>query len=309
MTSTLARAADDLVQPFQIERQPVRGRIVRLGDTVDQIIRSHSYPDPVANLLGEACALAALVGASLKFDGRLIVQAQGDGPVAYVVVDYDTAGTMRGYCRFDEDRVAEVSQGFSRPGAKTLLGDGVFIMTIDQGPDMDRYQGVTPIEGETLALCAERYFAQSEQTPTRVLLATAEVHDSGPQRWRAGGMILQNIAGDAARGSTDEAWNTVQALFGTLGEDELVDPTISPSTLLYRLFHEEGVRTFDAAPLRAECRCSAERIVTVLRSFPEVEQEGMVEADGLIHVTCEYCNTVYEVAPEDIAPAAGVAPE
>lgn len=300
MTPTLARMNDDLVQPFQIESQPVRGRIVRLGAAVDEIIRNHSYPDAVANLLGEACALAALVGASLKFDGRLIVQAQGDGPVAYVVVDYDTAGSMRGYCRFDEDRVADASQGFSRPGAKTLLGDGVFIMTIDQGPDMDRYQGVTPIEGETLALCAERYFAQSEQTPTRVLLATAEVHDSGPQRWRAGGMILQNIAGDAARGSTDEAWNTVQALFNTLGEDELVDPTLSPNTLLFRLFHEEGVRMYDAAPLRAQCRCSQERIASVLGSFPEVEQEGMVEDDGVIRVTCEYCSTVYEVDPETL---------
>ncbi len=292
--------ADDLVAPFQIESQPVRGRIVRLGEAADDILNRHAYPEPVANLLGEACALAALVGASLKFEGRLIVQAQGDGPVQYVVVDYDTTGSMRGYCRFDEDRVAEAAKGFSRPGAKTLLGDGVFIMTIDQGPDSERYQGVTPIEGETLALCAERYFAQSEQTPTRVLLATAQVRDSGPDRWRAGGMILQNIAGDAARGETDEAWNTVQALFSTLGEDELVDPTISPSTLLYRLFHEEGVRMFEPRAVRAFCRCSEERILSVLRSFPAEERAGMVDDDGQIRVTCEYCSRTYEVAPDDV---------
>ena len=292
--------SDDLVAPFQIESQPVRGRIVRLGPAVDDILHRHAYPDAVANLLGEACALAALVGASLKFEGRLILQAQGDGPVSFVVADYDTAGDLRAYCRFNEDRVAEASQGFARPGAKTLLGEGVFIMTLDQGPDMERYQGVTPIEGETLALCAERYFAQSEQTPTRVLLATAQVRDSGPDRWRAGGIILQNIAGDAARGSTDEAWNTVQALFGTLGEDELVDPTISPSTLLYRLFHEEGVRMFEPTPLRAHCRCSEERILGVLKSFPAEERATMVEDDGHIRVTCEYCSRTYEVEPDKV---------
>jgi molecular chaperone Hsp33 len=207
---------------------------------------------------------------------------------------------LRGYCRFDEERVAEACKGFARPGAKTLLGEGAFIMTIDQGPDMERYQGITPIEGETLALCAETYFAQSEQTPTRVLLGTAQVHDSGPDRWRAGGMIIQNIAGDAARGSTDEAWNTVQALFATLGEDELVDPTISPSTLLYRLFHEEGVRMFDPAPLRAHCRCSQDRILGVLKSFPVEERATMVEEDGHIRVTCEYCSRTYEVEPDKV---------
>src|SRR3954454_2968984 len=125
---------DDLVGAFQIEGEPVRGRLARLGPAVDQILRAHAYPDPVANLLGEACALAALVGSNLKFDGRLIVQAQGKGPVRYVVADYDTSGALRGYCRFDDDAVAAVSEGFQRPAARTLLGDGVFIMTVDQGP-------------------------------------------------------------------------------------------------------------------------------------------------------------------------------
>ncbi|MEI7933052.1 MAG: Hsp33 family molecular chaperone [Alphaproteobacteria bacterium] len=290
--------SDDLVAPFQIESEPVRGRVVRLGPAIDDILSRHNYPDAVANLVGEACALAALVGASLKFDGRLILQAQGDGPVSFVVADYDTAGDLRAYCRYNEDRVAEACEGFARPGAKTLLGDGVFIMTLDQGPDMERYQGVTPIEGETLALCAERYFAQSEQTPTRVLLATAQVRDSGPDRWRAGGLILQNIAGDAARGSTDEAWNTVQAHFGTLGEDELVDPTISPATLLFRLFHEEGVRLFDTTAVRSHCRCSREKILSVLGSFPSAERGDMVDVEGRIEVTCEYCSRVYQIEPE-----------
>jgi molecular chaperone Hsp33 len=296
----ILQPTDDLVAAFQIERRPVRGRVARLGAVVDDILNRHDYPEPVANLLGEACALAALVGASLKFDGRLILQAQGDGPVAYVVADYDTSGALRGYCRFDAERVAEVSNGFARPGAATLLGQGVFVMTIDQGPDMDRYQGVTPIEGETLALCAEHYFAQSEQTPTRVRLAVGQVQTGQAPQWRAGGLILQNVAEDDARSPTQDAWETAQALFETLGEDELIDPTIAPAQLLFRLFHEDGVRLFKAKPLSAFCRCSQARIETVLRSFPPEERAEMVEADGKIRVTCEYCSRVYELTPEAV---------
>jgi molecular chaperone Hsp33 len=289
---------DDLAAPFQIDHEPVRGRLVRLGASIDEILTRHAYPAPVANLLGETCALAALVGSSLKFEGRLIVQAQGDGPVSYVVADYDTGGLLRGYCRYDAARLAELERTASRAlGAKALMGEGVFIMTIDQGADMERYQGVTPIEGETLALCAERYFAQSEQTPTRVRLAVGRVDVGTGPVWRAGGIMLQNIAEDDARGATAEAWTEAQFLFETVGEDELVDPTLSPETLLYRLFHERGVRLFPARPLRAFCRCSEDRIMTVLKSFDAAERADMVEGDGHIHVTCEYCARVFKVAP------------
>ncbi|MGH6970234.1 MAG: Hsp33 family molecular chaperone HslO, partial [Caulobacteraceae bacterium] len=168
------------------------------------------------------------------------------------------------------------------------------------GADMERYQGETPIEGETLSLCAERYFAQSEQTPTRVRLAVGQADAGEGPRWRAGGLLLQNIAEDEARGATAEAWREAQFLFETVGEDELVDPTLSAETLLYRLFHERGVRLFPAWLLRAFCRCSQERIVSVLRSFGPVERAEMVEADGRIHVTCEYCSRVYEVEPEAV---------
>jgi molecular chaperone Hsp33 len=297
---TVAAPDDDFVAPFQIEGKPVRGRIARLGAVVDDIITRHDYPDAVANLLGEACALAALVGASLKFDGRLILQAQGDGPVSFVVADYDASGALRGYCRFDPERVAEASKGFARPGAKSLLGEGAFIMTIDQGPDTERYQGITPIEGETLALCAEAYFAQSEQIPTRVRLAVGQVQTDGPPRWRAGGLILQNIAEDDARGPTQDAWETAQAMIATLGEDELIDPTLSAEKLLFRLFHEDGARLFKAAPLRAFCRCSQDRITSVLKSFPASERADMIEDDGKIRVTCEYCSRVYELEPETV---------
>jgi molecular chaperone Hsp33 len=288
---------DDLAAPFQIDHQPVRGRLVRMGESVDEVLTRHDYPAPVANLLGETCALAALVGASLKFEGRLIVQAQGKGPVSYVVADYDTEGSLRGYCRYDAERLAEIDDGLKSLGAKTLLGEGVFIMTIDQGADMERYQGVTPIEGETLALCAERYFAQSEQTPTRVRLAVGQADTGEGSKWRAGGILLQNIAEDDARGATADAWTEAQFLFETVGEDELVDPTLTPETLLYRLFHERGVRLFPAQPLKAFCRCNEERIVTVLKSFAAAERAEMVEPDGRIHVTCEYCSRVYKVEP------------
>jgi len=290
---------DNLVGAFQIEGEPVRGRVARLGAAIDEILNGHAYPGPVANLLGEACALAALVGSNLKFDGRLIVEARGAGPVRYVVADYDTSGGLRGYCRFDPDEVAQASQGFQGAGARTLLGEGVFMMTVDQGADMDRYQGVTSIEGETLALCAEQYFAQSEQTPTRVRLAVGR---SGAA-WRAGGFLIQHIAADDARGDTAEAWNRTQAFFETIGEDELLDTELSSNTLLYRLFHEDGVRVFGSKPLRAFCRCSQERIETVLKSFDADERAEMVEPDGKIRVTCEYCSRVYAVEPDRLRAA------
>jgi molecular chaperone Hsp33 len=301
-----AAAVDDLVAAFQIEGQPARGRIVRLGSVVDDILKRHDYPEPIANLLGETCALAALVGASLKFEGRLIVQAQGDGPVSYVVADYDTSGGLRGYCNFDAERVAALSAGFVRPGARTLIGDGLFIMTMDPQNLNDRYQGVTAIEGETLALCAEQYFAQSEQVPTKVRLAVGELQIDDVKTWRAGGMMIQNIAEDQARGSTAEAWSRAQMLFETLGEDELIDPTVAPQTLLYRLYHEDGVRMFEPKPLRAYCRCSPDRVLGMLRAFPASDLADMIEPDGQIHVTCEYCSRGYKIAPAAVTDAASM---
>jgi len=295
-----AAPSDNLAAAFQIEGWPVRGRLVRLGATIDAILSAHAYPEPVAALLGEACALAALIGSSLKFEGRLIVQAQGDGPVRYVVADYDTRGHLRGYCRFDEAEVAAASQGFSRPGAKTLLGEGVFVMTLDRGPDFERTQGITPIEGESLSLAAEHYFQQSEQIPTRVRLAVGSVTSGEAATWRAGGALIQLIAGDEARGSTEDAWDRSRALFQTLGDDELIDPTVTPETLLFRLFHEDGVRLEDPRALEAVCRCSKDRIGAVLASFSPEERAEMVEPDGRIHVTCEYCASVYELEPEEV---------
>jgi molecular chaperone Hsp33 len=221
--------------------------------------------------------------------------------VKYVVADYDTQGGLRGYCRFDAERVAAASGGFVRPGARSLLGEGLFIMTIDAEGAKDRYQGVVAIEGETLALCAEQYFAQSEQTPTRLRLAVGRLNDGAGEHWRAGGLMIQNIAGDEdARMDAPEDWERAEALFATVGEDELIDPQVVPETLLYRLFHEDGVRLFPAKPLRAFCRCSHDRVVGMLRTFPKTEQDEMTETDGRIHVTCEYCSKTYTVEPESV---------
>ena len=300
MTFSSTPPSDDLTAQFLLPGRPVVGRLVRLGPLANEILNRHDYPGPVANLLGESLALAALVGASLKFEGRLILQAQGDGPVAYVVVDYDTNGAVRGYCKFDAERVAAVSEGFVRPGAETLLGKGAFVMTNDRGPDLGRSQGLTPIEGETLAQCAERYFEQSEQLPTRVRLAVGQVTTAEGTVWRAGGIMAQMVAADDTRGSTEEAWDNARALLSTVADDELVDPTLSPEALLFRLFHEDGVRLLPGKPLAAQCRCSQERVEGMMRSFDKAAVAEMVEPDGMIHVTCEFCSRTYFVSPEGV---------
>jgi molecular chaperone Hsp33 len=191
-------AADDIVAAFQIQDQPVRGRIVRLGPaTVDVILRRHAYPDPVARLLGEALTLVSLIGASLKFEGKLILQVQGDGPVSFLVAEYRTNGSLRGYAHAEGDAVALVAPGAE---AQVFLGQGTLALTIDQGEHTERYQGIVPLEGRTLAECAELYFAQSEQVPTRLRLAVAEVDGpTGRPEWRAGGVLLQQVAGDQGR--------------------------------------------------------------------------------------------------------------
>jgi molecular chaperone Hsp33 len=175
---------------------------------------------------------------------------------------------------------------------------------VDPATGKDRYQGVTSIEGETLALCAEQYFAQSEQVPTKVRLAVAELQDGEGSRWRAGGAMIQNIAADQARGDTAEGWERAQALFATLGDDELVDPNVPPETLLYRLFHEDGVRMFEPKPLAAFCRCSDDRVWGMLKAFSSEERAEMVEDDGQIRVTCEYCSRKFEIAPGELEEAA-----
>jgi len=286
---------------FVIEAHPVHGRLVRLGETLDQILKAHDYPPQIANLLGEACVLAVLVGASLKFEGRLILQAQGDGVVRYVVADYDTRGGLRGFCRFDPEELAALvaaNEGsFQSLGAQALLGKGTFIMTLDPEDHGERYQGITPIEGESLALCAETYFRQSEQVPTQIKLACSEYTDIDGAHWRAAGAMIQAIAGDETRGDTKAAFQHIRALFETLGEEELTDFDLPADRLLFRLFHEDGVRLSAPKPVHKLCRCTQERVEGLVRSFTAEEQAEMLEADGQVHITCEYCSKTFFVEP------------
>lgn len=287
----------DYAARFVLDALPVHGRLVRLNDTLNEILSAHDYPEPVANLLGEACVLAVLVGSALKFEGRLIMQAQGQGVVRYVVADYDTRGTLRGFCRFDEDELEALmsanAQAFTSLGAQDLLGKGNFVMTLEPDSGGERYQGVTPIEGESLSLCAEHYFSQSEQVPTQIKLAAA-LEDG---RWRAGGAMIQALAADETRGDTREAFEHARALFATLGEEELTDFGLEAGRLLFRLFHEDGVRMSPPGAVAHQCRCSQAKVEELVRAFPASEQADMVEADGMVHITCEYCSTTYYIEP------------
>ncbi|MCG8442896.1 MAG: Hsp33 family molecular chaperone [Caulobacterales bacterium] len=295
-------ARDDSVAAFQLEGRSVRGRLVRLGGVIDDIIGAHDYGEEVGRLVGETVALAVLVGASLKFDGRLIVQASGAGPVTFLVADYESTGHVRGFAKADEAALAALLAAEPRPDADALLGGAHLAMTIDQGPDFNRYQSLAAIEGGSLAAAAERYFETSEQVPTRLRLAVGvEQVGDGPPRWRAGGAILQRIAGDEARGDTDEDWDYAAALFDTVEDVELLDRQVTPDRLLLRLFHEEGVRLFPADAIAKRCTCSNARIARVLASFPESEIAELTEGDERVRVTCEYCNRDFLLDLDDVA--------
>lgn len=302
---------DDTVAAFQLHTRPVSGRIVRLGAVIDEILSAHNLPMSVAALLGEAVVLAVLIGDSLKFKGRLIVQASGananpgglggEGAVSFVVADYAVGEGVRGFARFDARRVAalEAEHG-PRPGAEVLLGAGAFAMTIDQGSDMDRYQGVVALDGPTLAACAEHYFAQSEQVPTRIRLAVGQhMLPGGETRWRAGGAILQRIAGDDARGHDAHAFADAQVLFDTVEDDELLDPGVPAERLLFRLFHEDGVRLQEARTVLKRCTCERERLARILAGFPAEDRDDMVK-DGAVVMTCEYCNRDWRFSEAEI---------
>ncbi|MFD0988207.1 Hsp33 family molecular chaperone [Methyloligella solikamskensis] len=296
---------DDLALPFQAELSHVTGRLVKLGPTVDDILSRHDYPEPVSELLGEAVALAALLGAALKFEGKFILQASTDGPVDLLVADYQTPGQLRAYARFDKEQVDAL--GTDGVDSATLLGNGHFAMTIDRGPDMERYQGIVPLEGETLSEAADIYFRQSEQLPTFLKLVTAK-HYQGEDKswsWRAGGLLVQKLttegglASEADEAAEDEDWNRARLLAETVEDHELLDPTLAAERLLYRLFHEERVRAYSPLPLDPYCSCSRDRIENILTNFTDEEVEDMT-VDNEIEVTCEFCNKQYSFDPAEI---------
>jgi molecular chaperone Hsp33 len=314
-----ASSEDDTILPFQVEALDLRGRVVRFGPAIDTILSRHRYPPPVAKLVGEAIVLTVLLGSTLKFEGRFILQTQSDGPVRMLVIDYTTPGKVRACARFDAARVsAAIASGAADPGA--LLGHGHLAMTIDQGPDTSRYQGIVALEGKDLEHAAHEYFLRSEQIPTRVRLAVAEELRAGSNgaRWRAGGLLLQFLPkspdrirqadldpGDVPEGveieptPEDDAWVEGRSLVATVEDIELIDPDVSAEQLLYRLFHERGVRVFRSRNLHAECSCSRDGVERMLRSFPQDDRDHMVE-NGKITVTCEFCNSTYVFEPLEV---------
>ena len=303
---------DDRVLPFSVAPLDLRGRIVRLGPAIDRILKQHRYSDAVSRLVGEAAALTALLGSALKIDGRFQLQTKTDGVVDMLVVDFDAPDRLRAFARFDAARVAEAG---ARLSPADLLGRGHLALTIDQGPEMARYQGIVPLEGQGLEAAAHQYFDRSEQIPTLVRLAVAQNVTGEGSEWRAGGLLAQFLPesedrrrradldpGDAPEGfvrdvAEDDGWTEAKALAGTVEDHELVDPTLSSERLLYRLFHERGVAVFEPQPLRSACRCSRERIAGMLRSFTPQERRDMIGPDGRIGVTCEFCGTKRDFDP------------
>jgi molecular chaperone Hsp33 len=307
---------DDAVLPFDVDALDLRGRLTRLGPALDDVLTKHDYPAPVGKLLGEAIVLTTLLGSALKFDGRFILQTQTDGPVSFLIVDFQAPDRLRAYARYDAGRLKEGQD------SGTLLGRGHLAMTIDQGQDMSRYQGLVALDGGTLEDAAHEYFLRSEQIPTRVRLAVGEEWRGGEgerprHRWRAGGMLLQFLPkaperarqadlhpGDAPEGAVthtvaeDDAWVEGQSLIATVEDIELIDPDLSGERLLYRLFHERGVRVFAPLPLRAQCSCSREAVSSMLKSFSPQDRADMVK-DGKVVVTCEFCSSVYQFTPHE----------
>ncbi|ATN32854.1 Hsp33 family molecular chaperone [Rhizobium sp. ACO-34A] len=313
-------AGDDRVVPFQVEGLDVRGRAVQLGPLLDTILGRHDYPQPVARLLAEAIVLTVLIGTSLKFEGKFVVQTKGDGPVDLLVADFSTPENLRAYARFDEEALAAaVAAGRTSP--QELLGNGILAFTIDQGNFMQPYQGIVPLDGASLEDIAGVYFRQSEQIPTRVRLGVAELFDRDeegrPRRgWRAGGVIAQFLpdapermrhpdlhGGDGDTGeqalAEDDTWSEARMLVDTIDADELTDPQIGIERLLFRLFHERGVRVYDPQAVYDRCSCSREKVKGVLKGFSDDDIAASTE-DGKITVTCEFCSTVYRYEAEEV---------
>ncbi|WP_245818129.1 Hsp33 family molecular chaperone HslO [Muricoccus roseus] len=284
------------IMPFHLDGRPVRGRLVRLGKLAEALIGRHDLPEDVSRLLGQALALTAGLAAALKFRGSFSLQAKGDGPVPMLLADCTDAGEIRGYAR---------AEGLASGEAGALLGKGYLAFTCDQGPDMDRYQGLVAIEGETLAEMTDSYFRTSEQLQAFVRLACRRT----PEGWRATALILERVAAEGGVDGlgdeeADEAWNTATTLASTVKEEEMLDDGLPPEQLLHRLFHAEGLLVDRPRALSYGCRCSRARLAGVLQGFPEADLDHMAE-HGLITMTCEFCNVAFRFERSEVRGGAG----
>ena len=305
LPSDIPLRADDLVQPFRIDPFALRGRLVRLGPTVDRILSQHDYPEPVATILGEAITLAVVLAGALKYDGVFTLQTKSDGPIRLLVADVSTEGAVRGYAQYDPARLpvaGHLPETGTSPSVPALIGSGYIAFTVDQGEHTERYQGVVELAGATLAECAQHYFRQSEQLQAGIKLSVARAGHDGA--WRAGGLMIQRVPPEGGYqvlpDDVEDGWRRAMVLMSSATEAELVDPDLPPRRLLFRLFHEDGVRVYDTHPVEARCRCSRERIERILRALPVSEIEEM-RAEGGTTVTCQFCSAPYRFDAEELA--------
>jgi molecular chaperone Hsp33 len=314
-------AWDDTVLPFQLDRCNIRGRVVRLDGVLENVLKQHNYPPQIEALVAEAVLLTALMGQAIKVRWKLSLQIRGKGPARLIATDYygPTEGgepaRIRAYASFDQDRLDTSAAPFA------LVGDGYFAVMLDQGEGMLPYQGFTPIAGRSLSACAETYFAQSEQLPTRFALSFGQSQrPGGPLQWRGGGVMLQHMpkAGEgvaAAEGTGEggllthndilagdeaEDWARANFLLDTVEDMELVGPSVTPSDLLVRLFHEEGPRVFDAQPVRFGCSCSPDKVRSTMSIYSQKDIAKMTTDAGVVTADCQFCGAHYELDPKTL---------
>ena len=279
------------ITPFHLPGHPVRGRLVRLGALADALLARHENPSIVTQLAGEALALAAGLSSALKYRGSFSLQAKGDGPVSMLLADCTQEGALRFYARADAEKLVSLVEENPAPDAAALLGAGYLAFTVDQGGDMDRYQGIVSIEGNTLSDMAHHYFRTSEQVEYDVHLAAAHRPAEG---WRAAALILERVAGEGGidpemdQAAQTESWRTAVTLAGTITQDELLDDSLNPEKLIWRLFGAEGVAVDRPRALAYGCRCSRAKLSGILGSFSDDDLDEMA-VDGAIVMTCEFC--------------------
>lgn len=294
---------DDLIKPFILESSNFRGRTVRLGNVLDDILSAHDYPKPVAHLVAETTTLALLLSSMLKYDGIFTLQTQGDGPVGMLVADVTSDGKVRACASYNEDRLehariqlsAMKSIESSQNHLAQYLGKGHIAFTVDQSSDTERYQGIVELKGASLTDCVQHYFSQSEQIGTGIKMAVGQRNE----QWRAAGIMIQKMPEEeTTRFQTNQAnldeddWQRTMVFLDSCTEKELLDPQLPPNELLTRLFHEEGVRVFEPKALIKECRCSVERVEIVLKMMSKDDREYM-QKDGKMTLKCEFCSTEY----------------
>ncbi len=298
-----ALAGEDSVLPFVIETAGVRGRVIRLGPALREILGRHDYPPQVSGLLSEFLLLAGCLSSMMKYEGIFTLQIRGDGPLRLIVADVDSNGALRGYVDWNEEDLERVLERDERPSLPRLCGTGYLAFTVDRNDEGKRYQGIVELEGASLADCVLHYFRQSEQLPSAIHLAKASGGDPG----QAAGMILQRLPASQYGSehpdileAREEGWRRATILMATLTDEELLDPAVPPAGLVYRLFNEEEVTLYEPTRLKDQCRCSRERLAGVLASMSAEDLAAMTLADGRLEAVCQFCSRRYDFSPETV---------